>query len=282
MVDIVQYRKASDRTENTDSAPSANIWFDLPPEWAINKQGCEIWEDFVNSPSMISAQDVGLFATYIDTGVTLNQSAAGVGGVLAIVQDGTDNDEGWLTTGGNQGGAFLISDTAGADKKLWFEARVKVSSIVDDVVAFFVGLSEEGLAGANTMVDDTGVMADKDYIGFNTVHVNGGTTGLNAVLRFTYKKAGQTAQTVLATLDTLVADTYVKLGFKYDPSELTTKRIKVYLNGVEQSTYVTATNIATATFPDGEELAVLFGSKAGTGTASTTSFDWIRVAQERA
>ena len=53
------------------------------------------------------------------------------------------------------------------------------------------------------------------------------------------------------------------------------KRIKIFLNGAEQSTYVTSTLVQTATFPEDVEMCPLVGSKAGAATASTVSIDWI-------
>jgi hypothetical protein len=67
----------------------------------------------------------------------------------------------------------------------------------------------------------------------------------------------------------LVADTYVKVGFVYDPSAVDDKKIKLFVDGVEQALGVTATQIATATFPDAEELAMLLATK--THTQDTTA-----------
>jgi len=65
----------------------------------------------------------------------------------------------------------------------------------------------------------------------------------------------------------------------YDPDEADAQKIKVYVNNVEQSTYVTATNIATATFPDGEPMAMVWASKVGGAVTGTAEMDWWRAAQ---
>lgn len=217
----------------------------------------------------------GGYKSYEETGGTITQVATEKGGVIAITSDGTDNDDMALAAGGATGVLGAISDTAGADHLTVFECRFKVSAITDDMGAIFVGLTEEGLAAAASMTDNTGVMADKDYIGFCSVHTNGGTTGTNAILKFQYKKNGQTAQTPIATLQTMVANTWYKVGFVYDPKAPTSKRITVYLDNAEQSTYVTGANIAAATFPDGEELTFSALTHQGGATgAHTLSLDW--------
>jgi len=87
--------------------------------------------------------------------------------------------------------------------------------------------------------------------------------------------------TKIDTVATLVADTFIKLGFVYDPAAEPTKRIKVYVDGVEQSTYVTATDIATATFPDGEEMAPMAYVSAASASDGILTMDWWRIAQLR-
>ena len=206
------------------------------------------------------------YLSYEDTGDAIGQIATDRNGAVKITGAATDNNESWIQPGGAASVMALISDTAGSDKLLAFEARVKVGQITE--TGLFVGLSEEGLAAANTLVDDTGALASKDFIGFHAP-----MAASDCVLSFVYRKAGQTAQTVISGVHTLVADTYVNLGFVYDPQEQPSKRIKIFVNNEEQSTYVTAANIAASTFPDGEELNFLFGQKAGAAAAKTSTID---------
>jgi hypothetical protein len=226
-----------------------------------------------------------VYTCYIDTSDTIVNLADESGGVVALNTTAADNDEVWMHTGDATSVFGAMSDTAGSDFLTAFECRVKVSSIADNVASIFCGLAEEGTAVQNTKVDTTGVLASKDYIGFDTVHVNGGTAGTNALVNFVYRLAGQTAVTKIASVHTLVADDFVKLGFLYDPDASTDKRIKVFVNNVEQTTYVTSTNISTATgsaFPDGEEMGALFGIKSGSDgstAAAELALDWWAYAQ---
>jgi hypothetical protein len=219
------------------------------------------------------------YTSYIDTSGTLLGSGTEKAGVLAMYHTNTDNKETWLQSGDAASVLGAISDVAANAHLTAFECRFKVNSVVDDVNAIFLGLAEEATVAENAKVDDTGVMVNKDYIGFDSVHTNGGTAGTNAILRWVYKKSGQTAATKIATLQTMVADTWYKVGFVYDPNAPTAKRITCYLDNVKQSTYITGTNIATATFPDGEEMGFLAGIKSGTGTAGYLYLDWWAYAQ---
>lgn len=213
------------------------------------------------------------YTSYIDTGGTLLGLADENGGVLALTTDGTDEDEIWLSSGDGTQQLGQISDTAGADYITAFEIRYKINTIANAAMSHFVGLASPGLAAANTMVDATGVLkATSAFIGFRTL-LDGDA------ISFTYQAASQTVQDKISGVHVPVADTFVKLGFLYDPYAVTEKRIKVFVNNVEQSTYVTGANIAAATFPDAEALAFLAGYKNTTAVAGELAIDWWAFAQ---
>jgi hypothetical protein len=276
------------RGENT-SGLSPRLWAKVYGSM-MSPDGADrlIWaaDDFLNpkasSTYTVLTSELAYTGYISNTGDTLTGVADESGGVLALYNTTNDNDEVWLHSGDATSVFGAISDTAGSDFLTAFECRVKVNSIADDVASIFCGLAEEGTAADNTKANDTGVLASKDYIGFNTVHVNAGTAGTNALVNFVYRLAGQTAVAKISTVHTFVADDFVKLGFLYDPAADTSKRIKVFVNNVEQSTYVTGTNIAVATgsaFPDGEEMGFLAGVKSGSTTPSELSIDWWAYAQ---
>lgn len=168
-----------------------------------------------------------------------------------------DNDDITLTAQGNVGTLGAISDTAGSDYVTAFDCRFQLPSVTDSDGSFFIGLTEEGLAAADTPLVDSGghTLASKDLIGFWVLESD------NDALVFGYRKAGQALQTVLTYGTSLSANTWYQAGFLHDPSAPASKKIKVYINNVEQSTYVTATDIAAATFPDGEELTLTMSMK---------------------
>jgi hypothetical protein len=229
----------------------------------------------------------GQYKTWEDTGSTVSQLATVAGGAIALVTDTTDNDQTSITQGGAGTAAAtsvlgaLSYDTTADRKMTVFEARWKVASVADDVSAVFVGLADDDIAAADSfLVDDTGAMVDDDFIGFHTVHENGGATNANSILRFSYKKNGQTVQVPITSLATLAADTYIKTAFVYDPSEPASRQITVYADNEPSSTYVTATNMDAATFPDGVMMAFAAAVKNGSAAASTLTLDWWAFYQE--
>jgi hypothetical protein len=212
----------------------------------------------------------GGYLSYEDTGGSIVNDATAVGGVIKVATDNTDNDEMWLSPGSTTSVIGKISDTAGDDKLLLFEARFKVDNVTSS--NYFIGLGQEGLAAADT-ITDAGALADKDFIGFAALE------GAATSLKFVYQKEGGAMQTVGTYGTALTTGTWVKVGLVYDPKRKASERIAWYVNGEEQSSYVTATNIAASTFPDAEELNPLFGLKNGTGAARILSLDWYAIAQ---
>lgn len=238
-----------------------------------------VGDDFLSPHSTNSHTEVISDVAYtaaIDSGDTIVALADEDGGVIALTTAATDNNEVWMQSGDGTSVLGKISDAAGSDFLTVFECRVKKSSIADNVAAVFCGLAEEGCAAEDSKTDDDGIMADKDYIGFDSVHADGDA------INFVYRLSGATAVEKISDVHSPDADDFVKLGFVYDPEAKASERIKVFVNNVEQSTYVTATNIATSSgsaFPDGEEMAALFGIKNGDSTAAEFAIDWWAFAQ---
>ncbi len=248
---------------DTSRGLSSNIWSDCPIEAIRNKQvdGIFVGDDFVDGVPAYKYDE------YKANSTTITQLPL-TGGIVQVGGNGTDNDEGNMQ---QDGAPFVISSTSAYD--LWFEARVKKESITDEHLAFFIGLGEESFAADTAMSDDEADLISKDLIGFHCDLSDGDA------LDIVYGKATGGAadvQTVKAAAATLVADTYIKLGFKvsWGKPGTSAKRISFFINGVEQSTYVTDTLLEASTFPDGEELAMLLLTKVGTGAAKLFSMDW--------
>jgi hypothetical protein len=269
---------------------SPQIWADCPIG-AITvgaRDGVYFFDDFIASYELAAGSSLtklGVYECIADTGASLTgeddttaTNDSGMWGAQEFVAGTTGDADLVVQLGG--GGAFTISDTAGDDKKLWFEARFKISTITNDISSCFIGLGEPNRA-ANAGVFTTtqgatadSAFADVAFIGFWRPDADG--DGLS----FMYGANGQTASELIADIHTLVADTYVKVGFKYDGGAPTAKRIKVYINGVENSTYVTGTLIAAAAFPDAEVMSPVAACQNDDGsTASTMTLDWWACAQ---
>jgi hypothetical protein len=260
----------------SNRAPSPKLWNGLRGQF-FSPDGTTrlkmLGNDFIDFGGTVASNvgsyssSGGRFYSYEDNSCTIAQIATNRDGAVALTTPATDNVEAWLQPGGTASVSSVISTTAGDDKVLAFEARVKFSSIANST-NFFVGLSEEGTAIENTIGDDAVLVATKDFIGFRVNEADGDS------LIFMYQKGSQTAQTVLTYGTALVADTYYKLGFLFNPDEQDSKKIKIFIDGTEQTTYVTATNLAAATFPNGEELQPLFGLKNGSAGAKVLTMDW--------
>ena len=177
----------------------------------------------------------------------------------------TDNNETYLQfgAGGSDTAApFVITDSNG--KPVFFEAYVAAAEHADEGV--FVGLAEEGAAAANFLVDNTGAVADKDFIGFNIL------TATPAAWNVTWKKAGQTVQTVAGVA--VNADDYHIFSFFFDGAST----VYFYVDRVLVSTQALT---SAATFPSGQALAPILAVKTGEGTAKSLNVDYIKVWQAR-
>lgn len=249
---------------------SPNVWRHCPLGDVVSGQvdGILISDDFINTPTFASATEEDGYLTYQDTGVTIAGSAGAENGVLVIGGNDADNDEGSIQWGAGTAAPFVIPDKAGGHP-LWFEARIKKAGVAANGVALFVGLKEQAGAVAEALVDDTGAIADKDCIGFNVLHDSG------AEVDIVYNKASGTIQTLKTAAGTMVADTWMNLGFYYNPGASADRRITFYVDNVEVGTYLTATMQDDGTnFPGGEEMSPILATKVGAAAAVIVSMDW--------
>ena len=261
-VDYIQSSNALDQ-------PSPIIWADCPLSQYLARHGDaanavyfgDRFEAFPNASAPATAAH-GKWEAYGDTGVVIGpdkDETLGIGPVCKISGNDADNDEGNISGPSN---CFRISDTGGELGKLWFECRLRKASVADNGLALFAGLGWDltnnvSLAKADALVDNTGAIGAFSMIGFHVDHANGDSVD------FVYRADGQAATVPIAGLKAIAADTFYNLGFVYDPQEVDAKKIKVYVDGVEDDTYVTATDIAAATFPDDEWMAPCYLTKVG-------------------
>lgn len=198
-------------------------------------------------------------------------TAANRGGALELFTT-NDNEEAALERGGSVSAPYIISNTAGIDRKFWFECRIK-NSLVDNVGEWFVGLAAPGTLIANFHNDNGTDYSDTSFIGF-TQHEDDGNS-----IDFTYQAIGNAFSNVATNIGVPTADAYNKLGFVYDPDAPNARKIKIYVDSVEQSTYVTTTLIDTATFPETEALGLGIAIQASSADDRTVSLDWWAAAQ---
>jgi hypothetical protein len=208
------------------------------------------------------------YAVYVDTGTSTGSFLPVddvTGGVLRVLTGVTDNHLSIMNTG-----AFgEISRTAAEKAITIFEARIALPTQVTSGSSF-VGLANQVSVADGGLIVDTGeLIATGAGIGFRTLDAD--PDGLD----FVYKAASQTTVVSINNLNSaMTAGTFVKVGFIYDPSAPVAKRISVFYNGTKQSTYVTDTHMAAATFPNSVHLGMHAAVKGDAGTARALDIDW--------
>jgi len=163
-------------------------------------------------------------------------------GVIQLYAGDTAHDDAVIQAGGNVATTMcpfnVIRATA---KELVFECRFKYDNLTAARNNFFIGLFGTGAAANNGWLADSATavteLADNDLIGF-TRTPNSGTSAL----LFVYDRVGGTTGAHATTIHTLVADTYVKVGFRWNASR---KTCHVYANGEPVATVAAAATNAT-------------------------------------
>lgn len=254
------------RTADTSRGLSAGVWADCPLNEIRNGtyNGIVIDDDFLISGAITAVTSdstlVGLpYFGFNSSGGTHTQPDV-TGGVLALTE-ATANEGNFIRS---YVYPFQISQQLG---DLWFEARVKVSSITN--LGMIVGLWD---AVANTVdiplsAADPPIMATTgNFVGFRMPE---GAAAVDTI----YKADGVAVvagQTVNTACTTLVADTYVKLGMKFQKR---TGLIDWYVNGVKCANSKAVPNNTGTDFPADVRLGLLFGQKLVATAAGVVTID---------
>lgn len=220
-----------------------------------------LFDDFIN-PASATASDVQAWTAINDGGTgTPVFNADAVGGVASVVTAAADNDYSAYASASE-----IFKFTAG--KKLWLEARVKVSEATVLESTWWVGLTDT-LATGGMQANAAGPLASYDGALFWK------TPETAMTLNFETSNAG--TQNTLSAFATSVTNTWTKVAFYFDGVD------KVYPFAAvnDSNTWVSYTGQAL-TVTGLEEMHVVFGIKAGpTAAAETLQIDYIFVAQER-
>jgi hypothetical protein len=270
-MNTVQYKG-----ENSGRGLSPGLWADCEIDEIRQNpnKGYMCFDDFTEvplQPTLTTQAAWGKWKAYATTGVTSTVNAT-KGGVLKF-SSATDADEGCIAT---ESLPFTLSNIAGSvTGKLWMEARIQMSSIADTMDEIFVGLAGQQTLATNVPITNTAAtLADINCVGFHRTESDG-----NAI-NTTYKADSVTQVVVKTGVCVPVADTWLKLGLKFDPL---TGKVTFYVNGVEQVDYVTAAIMASSAgtaFPNDVALGPTFAIRKAVSSTSTASLDWIAVAQE--
>jgi hypothetical protein len=217
------------------------------------------------------------YRTFQSDGVTIQACAAadnseGEFGILEIAGNDADNDEGYLELGAGKSGLVRIDPTAGERAVVAMEFRFKKASVADNALAIALGLGEPGFAATGGLANNTGALADKDFVGFQTLHASGEEVDT------IYRKSGGSVVQVKDNAATMEADTWHKLGLVYDPNAAANKKMKFFFDGVELGDSVTDAIIEAGTaFPTDEELTPVLLAKVGAAAESKAYADWLAI-----
>ena len=238
------YLKPARSSSNLLRGLSQNIWSHVPLT-QINNGAIDEGFGFVDD--LLSFNDEGPWVvSNATTGTAVLADAKG--GVLFMDSGAAADDQGvQIQYGGATGADSFIPN---ANSKIYFEARLKLTTIGAGTFDFFLGLSE-----TDTSIITGSANTSSDYIGIQSI-----TADLLAIL-VTENDGSLTAG---GTAHTFVDGEYVKLGFVVDG----VSSITPYVNGVAGDKITT--NIAV-TKPMTPSVVV---QSAGT-TQTVGSVDWI-------
>jgi hypothetical protein len=203
-----------------------------------------------------------------------NGTFAGVAGqpygqALLSAPTGADNNEAQLAFNNDVGGLIKCD----AEKKWWFETRLKASQIAAEG-GVFVGLLQAAASADGIIADDDMILtASLDAIGFQMVEA-----AANAA-PYWRTFAQLAARAVVSETAALMSTNFVKLGMKSVPNAAgTLATVTFYVDGVA----LAATILSSATnFPLDQVLQIHFGVKTGKNAAFSLTLDWWKAAQLR-
>ncbi len=183
--------------------------------------------------------------------------ADGAGGILSIASTGNDNDESYVSL---KTEAFIFGTT----KRVYFQARIKLTEANTPDANFIIGLSDT--VAANSLLDGGGgPMASYDgAVIFK----------LDGALQFQFETSNAGTQVTNATVVAFVSATWYTVGFLYDFGDGTTGTVTPYIDGVAYAAH-------DITIAGLQEMHVIMGVKAGGGNAETLLVDYVHVQQER-
>ena len=271
-------------TSDNGYAPSATIWKDIKiTDLQRQGNGNNGFFQRINFANFRTSTNVNAAEAYWCNGLKAFGSNGGAiaaidaqGGGITISSDG-DNE------GVSIGSMVFPFQISRSHKKLAFEARVKTSTIADTKHGWFLGLvgktaitTTDSVLTATEPIAAAGTIADTNIVGFHRLEGDGDYVDT------IYKADGVTQVTVQSDAQVLVADTWIKLGFRYEPvGPAGQYYIRFFANGLPLSTAYQVASAAGTDFPNDVRLGFLFALLNATGTTpGTSSIQWAQIAQE--
>lgn len=230
------------------------IWNGIDPsDWIL------FLDDFISPPIDDTTGEITSWAVTRGGGTagTVVSPADGLGGWLAIVSDGDDNDDCYITSHSE---AFKF-DT---DKKMIFKARISLTEADTDKANWVIGLSDTVAAD---FLQDNGAGPAASYDGAVFFKEDSDMS-----IQFETSNAGD--QVTNDDLADFASATVYNLTFVYDPNDGVTGYITPYVNGVAGTRH-------SITIAGLQEMHIIAGVKSGSAAEETLQVDYIAVAAER-
>lgn len=251
---------AATAVADTSRYPSTAIWHHLD---ALSMRpgltvGC--FDDFDSFPVTWGTTE-GNWGNYKTFGSSGAAGADGdaIGGVLKMTE-ATDNEGLALATTALP---FQIVNSAGV---CGFECRIQCSTINNAAGGMFVGLMDQQTLAVGIPITTGGViLTTGNFVGWYRVEADGDM--LDAICQ----ENSETLVTVKADAHTLVADTWVKVGWLFEPHR---KLVTYFVNGIPLTATKAVSDTAGDAFPNDVRMGLCFGFTSGATTPSVWSMDW--------
>lgn len=247
-----------------DDCPLVGIMCDPTIGWMVSDDFTDVGLSGTIT-TIISQAGTGRYLVFGGAGATIAPDNA-LGGGLTLSLTDTDQAVSIVT----KQNPFQITSGAG---DLWFEARVKFSTITTNEQGWLLGLTSIITQSATVPLTNASAIADINFVGFHKPEAN--TTAFDA----SYRANGVAAVEVNSDIGTLAVDTYVKLGMKFSTAN---NRLEFYVNGEKQAKGKTIPNATGDDFPADVLMAPTFALLAATNDTETATIDWWKIAQLRA
>jgi hypothetical protein len=262
---------------------SGELWRKMPIDaiFAGNRSvGIGFFDDFLRKAEtslydgyftlVTGTGTVGRIASDWDPTSAATKATSGLG--LLQLFGTADDDEAIVAYGNAIDAPFHLGR-----KDLAMEARFRCTTIEADDIGFFVGLGELGAEATTKCIDASDAIDNTyDLIGFQHLKAEG------AAVDGMYQVGGQTkvdgaVNTNLDTLATLVAATFVKVGFRYFAQ---TGTVHWFVDGVEDTAArLKVSGLDSGTFPDDNFMTPLAVVATPAAADESIVLDWWACAQ---
>jgi len=270
-------------TYNALREPSNSIWSDCPVDELIADpaKGWYDYDDWRNFP-LVGTQTTqiahGRYKVFATTGsavvpVSAVNSVELGGGILSLTTD-TDNDSASIA---QSYPAAMLTGLSTNSGKLWFETMIAFNTILTNTIGMMVGLAETEqwtLATGVPLNGGDAITNAASFIGFRKEEDGLGVIDSVYSDRATsFTNIGDAEATVSA------ANTFIKLGMKYDPANAA-RCVRFFADGVEMTTALSRSALVALTNLDANPLGFIMAVVADSaGTSAATYNRWWRAAQ---